>query len=61
MCGIFHFRFRFKLQSGICVNLGSPKPDLETNFLNLENRSFENVSSGSASDMNQQSINPGNV
>ena len=40
----------FKLQQevlkfdDICVNWSSPKTDLETNFLNLENRSFESVS-----------------
>ena len=28
----------------ICVSWSSPKADLERNFLNLENRSFENVS-----------------
>ena len=37
----------FKLQqkvlkfNDICVNWSSPKPDLETKFLNLENQSFE--------------------
>ena len=41
---------RFKLQqkvlkfNDICVSWSSPKTDLVTNFLNLENRSFENVS-----------------
>ena len=40
----------FKLQqevlkfNDIFVSLGSPKTDPETNFLNLKNRSFENVS-----------------
>ena len=40
----------FKLQqevfefSDICVSWSSAKTDLETNFLNLRNRSFENVS-----------------
>ena len=40
----------FKLQqeilkfNDICVSWSSPKTDLVTNFLNLENRSFENVS-----------------
>ena len=40
----------FKLQQevlkfiDICVSWSSSKTDLETNFLNLENRSFENVS-----------------
>ena len=40
----------FKLQqevlnfNDICVSWNSPKTDLVTNFLNLENRSFENVS-----------------
>ena len=40
----------FKLQqevlkfNDICVSLNSPKTDLVINFLNLENRSFENVS-----------------
>ena len=29
----------------ICVSWSSPKTDLAINFLNLENRSFENVSS----------------
>ena len=47
------FAFRplsFKLQQevlkfiDICVSLSSPKTELVTNFLNLENRSFENVS-----------------
>ena len=39
----------FKLQQEVlkfnntCVSLSSPKTDLVTNFLNLENRSFENV------------------
>ena len=39
----------FKLQQevlkfdDICVSWSSPKTDLETNLLNLENRSFENV------------------
>ena len=28
----------------ICVSWSSPKTDLETNVLNLENQSFENVS-----------------
>ena len=28
----------------ICVSSSSPKTDLGANFLNLENRSFENVS-----------------
>ena len=40
----------FKLQqevlkfNDICVSWRSPKTNLETNFLYLENRSFENVS-----------------
>ena len=40
----------FKLQqevlkfNDICVSWSSPKTDLVTNFLNPENRSFENVS-----------------
>ena len=40
----------FKLQqevlklNSICVSWNSPKTDPETNFLNLENRYFENVS-----------------
>ena len=40
----------FKLQqevlnfNDICVSCSSPKTDLVTNFLNSENRSFENVS-----------------
>ena len=40
----------FKLQqeflkfNDICVSWSSPKTDLATNFLNLEHRSFENVS-----------------
>ena len=47
------FAFRplsFKLQQEvlkfivICVSLSSPKTELVTNFLNPENRSFENVS-----------------
>ena len=39
----------FKLQqevlklNDICVDWSSPKTDLETDFLDLENRSFENV------------------
>ena len=39
----------FKLQqevlisNGICVSWSSPKTDLEANFINLENRSFEDV------------------
>ena len=39
-----------ELQQGVlkfnnmCVSWSSPKADLETNFLNLENRSFENIS-----------------
>ena len=28
----------------ICLSWSSPKTDLETNFLNLENRCFENLS-----------------
>ena len=36
VCGTFHFRFHYDLEL--------PKSDLVTNFLNLENRSFENVS-----------------
>ena len=27
----------------ICVSWDSPKTDMEANFLNLENRSFENI------------------
>ena len=40
----------FKMQqevlkfSDICVSWSSPKTEQVTNFLNLENRSFENVS-----------------
>ena len=40
----------FKLQqevlkfNGNFVSWSSPETDLETNFLNLENRSFENIS-----------------
>ena len=40
----------FKLQqealkfNDICMSWSSPKTDLMTNFLNLKNRSFENVS-----------------
>ena len=40
----------FKLQqevlkfSDICLSWSSPKSDLETNFSNLKNRSFETVS-----------------
>ena len=40
----------FKLQqevlkfNSIFVSWSSPETDLETNFLNLENRSFENIS-----------------
>ena len=40
----------FKLQrevlkfNGTSVSWSSPKTELETNFLNLENQSFENVS-----------------
>ena len=40
----------FKLQQeilkfiDICVSRSSPKPDLETNFLSLGNRSFESIS-----------------
>ena len=39
----------FKLQqvskfNDICVSWSSPKTDLVTNFLNPQNRSFENVS-----------------
>ena len=40
----------FKLQqkvlkfNDICLSWNSPKPDLEMNYLNLENRSFESVS-----------------
>ena len=40
----------FKLQqkllkfNNICVSWSSPKTDLETNILNLDNRSFEKVS-----------------
>ena len=32
------------LKFNICVNCSSPKTDLETNSLNMENQSFENVS-----------------
>ena len=34
--------------SDICVSCSSPKTDLLTNFLNPENRSFENISIGSS-------------
>ena len=54
LCGIFHFWFRFVLIkvyiftilkfNDICVSWSSPKIDLVTNFSNLENRTFENVS-----------------
>ena len=48
--GLFPRSMIFKLQielvkfSEICVNWSSPKPDLEKNFFNLENRIFENTS-----------------
>ena len=32
------------LKFNICVNCSFPKTDLETNSLNMENQSFENVS-----------------
>ena len=44
-----HRPLTFKLQqevwkfNDICVRWSSPKTDLETNFLNLENRRFEYV------------------
>ena len=31
------------LPCNICVGCSSPKTDLVTNFLNLENRSYENI------------------
>ena len=41
---IFKLQQEFLKFNDICVSRSSPKTDLETNFLNLENRSFENVS-----------------
>ena len=41
---IFKLEQAFLKFNDICVSRSSPKTNLETNFLNLENRSFENVS-----------------
>ena len=41
---IFKFQQEVLKFNDIFVSLGSPKTDPETNFLNLKNRSFENVS-----------------
>ena len=41
---IFKLRQEVLKFSDICVSLSSQKAELETNFLNLENGGFENVS-----------------
>ena len=41
---LFKFQQEVWKFNDICVSWSSPKPDLETNCLNLENRNFENVS-----------------
>ena len=41
---IFKFQQEVLTFNDFCVSWSSPKTDLETNFLNLENRSFENIS-----------------
>ena len=41
---IFKFQQEILKFNDTCVSWTSPKTDLETNFLNLENQSFENVS-----------------
>ena len=41
---IFKFQEEVLKFNDICVSWSSPKTDLVTNFLNLENRSFENIS-----------------
>ena len=41
---IFKFLQEVLKFNDICVSCSSPKADLETNFLDLENRSFENAS-----------------
>ena len=41
---IFKFQKEFLKVDAVCVTWSSPKADMVTNFLNLENWSFENVS-----------------
>ena len=41
---IFKFQQEVLKFNDICVSWSSPNTDLVTNFLNTENRSFENVS-----------------
>ena len=41
---IFKFQQEVLKFNDICMNWSSPKADLDTNFLNLENWSFEDVS-----------------
>ena len=41
---IFMFQHDVLKLNDICVSWSFPKTDLETNFLNLQNRSFQNVS-----------------
>ena len=41
---IFKFQQEVLKFNAICVSWSYPKTDLETYFLNLENRSFQNVS-----------------
>ena len=41
---IFKFQQEVLKFNDICVSWSSPKTDLVINFLNLENRSFENAS-----------------
>ena len=40
---IFKFQQEVLKFNGICMSWSSPKTDLETNFVNLENQSFENL------------------
>ena len=40
---IFNLQQEVLKFNDICLSWSSPKTDLVTNFLNLENRSFENV------------------
>ena len=41
---IFNLQQEVSKFNDVCVSWSSPKSDLQTNILNLENRSFENVS-----------------
>ena len=40
---IFKLQEEFLKFNDICMSWNSPKTDLETNFLNLENQSFEYI------------------